>query len=61
MGKSPAFTRYLIDLDTLAGEGLLLPEEFRGLDWGSCPERVDYGRLYEARWPPKPRRWAGPR
>ncbi len=42
---------YLIDLDTLAGEGLLLPEEFRGLDWGSCPERVDYGRLYEARWP----------
>jgi len=42
---------YFIDLDTLAGEGLLTPDEFRQLDWGSDPERVDYGQMYITRYP----------
>ena len=42
---------YLIDLDTLAGEGLLEKGEYEDLDWGEDPERVDYGRLYALRWP----------
>ena len=36
---------YLIDLDLLAGDGLLEPAEYQALDWGSDPERVDYGLL----------------
>ena len=42
---------YLIDLDLLAGDGLLEPAEYQALDWGSDPERVDYGLLYAARYP----------
>ena len=42
---------YFIDLDALAGEGLLEPSEFRGLDWGADPEKVDYGLLYVTRYP----------
>ena len=42
---------YLIDLDDLAEEGLLEPEEYRDLDWGDDPLRADYGRLYETRYP----------
>jgi len=41
---------YFIDLDELAEEGLLEPEEFRGLDWGDDPARVDYPKLYQARF-----------
>lgn len=33
---------YFIDLDELARQGLLLPEEYLGLDWGDDPSRVDY-------------------
>ena len=40
---------YLIDLDTLAREGLLEPEEYRGLNWGKDPARVDYQAQYEHR------------
>lgn len=40
---------YLIDLDTLAQEGLLRPEEYRDLNWGRRPDTVDYGVLYEKR------------
>ena len=42
---------YFIDLDTLARDGLLEPSEFQDLDWGSSPEYVDYGLLYETRYP----------
>ena len=44
-----AGNHYLIDLDTLIGEGLLLPEELEGIDWGGDPGRVDYGKLYNER------------
>ena len=42
---------YFIDLDELAAEGLLLPEEYRSIDWGGAPDRVDYGVLYRKRYP----------
>ena len=44
-----AGNHYLIDLDTLIGEGLLLPEELEGIGWGADPGRVDFGRLYHER------------
>ncbi len=42
---------YLIDLDELAREGLLEPGEYQDLDWGGDPQSVDYGLLYERRYP----------
>lgn len=42
---------YLIDLDDLCKAGLLLPEEYRTLSWGTDPLRVDYGLLYRRRFP----------
>ena len=42
---------YLIDLDDLRAEGLLEKEEYAPLDWGADPLRVDYGRLYQMRYP----------
>lgn len=42
---------YLIDLDLLCGEGLLEKNEIDGVDWGSDPARVDYGKLYTSRLP----------
>ena len=44
-----AGNHYLIDLDTLVSQGLLLPEELQGIDWGGDPGRVDFGRLYTER------------
>ena len=41
---------YFICLDTLAEEGLLTQEEIRAVDFGSDPEKVDYGKLYENRF-----------
>ena len=41
---------YFIDLDELAGQGLLEPEEYQDLDWGNDPERVDYETLYQKRF-----------
>ena len=41
---------YLIDLDDLAGEGLLEPDEYEGRFWGDDPARVEYGALYEGRF-----------
>ena len=49
--SSYAGNPYLIDLDDLALEGLLLPEEYQGLSWGKDPSRVDYGLLYQNRFP----------
>jgi 4-alpha-glucanotransferase len=42
---------YFIDLDLLAEDGLLKPEEYKHLDWGSDPAKVDYGKVYENRFP----------
>lgn len=48
--SSYAGNPYLIDLEQLAAEGLLAPEEYRGLDWGS-PAQVDYALQYTTRYP----------
>ncbi|MDD4851367.1 MAG: 4-alpha-glucanotransferase [Gemmiger sp.] len=42
---------YLIDLDALAERGLLLPGEYQGADWEAPPDRVNYGVLYQKRYP----------
>ncbi len=44
-----AGNHYLIDLDTLVEEGLLKKEEIASVNWGSNPERVDFGTLYNQR------------
>jgi len=44
-----AGNHYLIDLDQLIGEGLLLREEVDAVCWGTDETRVDYGSLYENR------------
>ncbi|MCI8812090.1 MAG: 4-alpha-glucanotransferase [Oscillibacter sp.] len=49
--SSYAGNPYFIDLEDLASEGLLEPGEFRHLRWGDNPARVDYGLLYETRYP----------
>ena len=41
---------YFIDLETLIADGLLTREEADAVDWGGNPARVDYGRLYCARF-----------
>ena len=41
---------YFIDLDILCEDGLLTPEELKGIDWGENPERVDYGKIYMNRY-----------
>ena len=42
---------YFIDLDLLCEQGLLLPEEYKERDWGNDPKQVDYGKIYESRYP----------
>lgn len=42
---------YFIDLDLLAEQGLLKPEEYVSRDWGTDSGRVDYGRVYANRYP----------
>ena len=44
-----AGNHYLIDLDALVQEGLLLPEELAQVNWGSSEDRVDFGLLYNER------------
>ncbi len=41
---------YFIDLDTLVRERLLKREELSGIDWGSDPEKVDYGAIFDSRF-----------
>lgn len=41
---------YFIDLDMLCQDGYLLEDEYKSIDWGER-ERVDYGLLYEKRFP----------
>lgn len=40
---------YLIDLDMLCKEGLLEKSMLDGIDWGSDPTKVDYGKIYDNR------------
>lgn len=42
---------YMIDLDMLAEDGLLEPEEYKKKDWGYSQEHVDYGLMYQMRYP----------
>ena len=44
-----AGNHYLIDLDTLVEEGLLKKEEITSINWGTNPERVDFGTMYAQR------------
>jgi 4-alpha-glucanotransferase len=45
-----ALNPYLIDLDTLVGQGLLQTAEFAGMAWGDRPDLADYGLLYRNRF-----------
>ncbi len=42
---------YFIDLDELQKEGLLEKSEYENIDWENEPERVNYGALYNKRYP----------
>ena len=42
---------YFIDLDMLAEEGLLESGEYETIAWGDKPDKVDFGVLYEQRYP----------
>lgn len=42
---------YFIDLDVLAEQGLLMRSEYENTEWSSKPDQVDFGRLYEMRYP----------
>ena len=42
---------YFIDLDMLAERGWLERSEYETTDWGGAPDTVDYGLLYEKRYP----------
>jgi len=44
-----AGNHYLIDLDTLVSEGLLLPGELKGIEWSREETRVDFGLIYDNR------------
>ena len=44
-----AGNHYLIDLDTLVGEGLLTQEELDCICWKTDPQRVNFGILYSHR------------
>lgn len=47
--SSCAGNPYLIDLDILVEEGLLLQEEITSVQWERDTERVDFGIMYECR------------
>ncbi|MEA4890066.1 MAG: 4-alpha-glucanotransferase [Clostridiaceae bacterium] len=40
---------YFIDLDLLTEQGLLKTAEVESITWGSAPDQVDYGTLYQNR------------
>ena len=42
---------YFIDLDELKEEGLLEASDYEYIDWESDPDDVNYGVLYEKRYP----------
>lgn len=48
--SSYAGNPYMIDLDELSQAGLLEKDEYKNIDWGSNPEKADYGLLYKRRF-----------
>lgn len=42
---------YFIDLDELKEAGLLEKREYENIDWESVPEKVNYGAMYQKRYP----------
>ena len=57
-GDSPyaSFSTYagnplLIDLDMLAEKGMLNKADYENIDWESTPDSVNYGVLYQKRYP----------
>lgn len=42
---------YFIDFETLEKEGLLLVDEYKTVNWGSNPKKVDYALIYENVFP----------
>jgi len=42
---------YFIDLEELIKKGVLSKKECEACDFGSDPEKIDYGKLYNARFP----------
>ena len=42
---------YFVDLDLLVADGLLKKSELKGVDFGADPAQVDYGKLFENRFP----------
>ncbi len=42
---------YFIDLEALVEDRLLTRDELEAADWGGDPRRVDYGKIYNARFP----------
>lgn len=48
--SSYAGNPYMIDLDDLQKDGLLDKKDYKDINWGSNPEKVDYGLLYEKRF-----------
>ena len=42
---------YFIDLDELEKEGYLKREEYEKTDWECGPDKINYGALYEKRYP----------
>ncbi len=53
---------YFIDLDLLVEDKLLTKQEVAACEWGTNPRYVDYGKIYESRFPllqkAKDRGWA---
>ena len=41
---------YFIDLEDLLEQGLLTEADLEGIDWGSQPDHVDYGCVYNSRF-----------
>ena len=48
---------YFIDPDALIEEGLLEPGDVENVNWGDEPDRADYGRIYENRYPLLRKAW----
>ena len=44
-----AGNHYLIDLDILVAQGLLLPEEINAVTWNQTEQRVDFQKMYDHR------------
>lgn len=42
---------YFIDLDLLCKEGYLLPEDYQDADLSDTPHSINYGKLYQNRYP----------